>query len=118
MNKRFGFVGLALLVCAGISLAMPAGKTGSWSGVVVDNLCGAKDAAKSSADAGACAKKCVEGMGAKYALYDSASKKVYVLDPQDKAAEHAGHKVNVKGTLDEATETITVTSITMPKASN
>lgn len=116
MNKRFGFVGLALLVCAGISLAMPAGKTGSWSGVVVDNMCGAKDADKN--DGGACTKKCVEGMGAKYALYDSADKKVYILDPQDKAAEHAGHKVNVKGTLDAATETITMTSITMPQAAH
>jgi len=42
-------------------------------------------------------------------LYNPADKKVYVLDPQDKAAAHSGHHVKVQGTVDG--ETIKVTSI-------
>jgi hypothetical protein len=46
-------------------------------------------------------------------LYDEATKKVYVLEPQDKADGHAGHEVTVKGTLDG--DTIHVTSLEMNK---
>src|SRR2546422_100741 len=54
-----------------------------------------------------------KNMGAKYALYEPGDKKVYVLDPQDKAAAHAGHHVTVKGTVDG--DTIKVSSIEMAK---
>jgi hypothetical protein len=101
---------VALLFVAGLTLA-GEGKSGSWSGYVTDTICGAEGA---SADHASCAKKCVEEHGAKYALYNTADKKVYVLDPQDKVAEHAGHEVTIKGTLDG--ETIHVTSISMNEA--
>jgi hypothetical protein len=41
--------------------------------------------------------------GAKYVFVNDADKKVYVVDAQDKVADHAGHHVIVKGTVDGGT---------------
>lgn len=106
MSKRLLICAIALFIAATMSLAV--GKEGSWTGWITDTHCGAKGDSAKHAN---CAKKCVEGMGAKYALYNPADKKVYGLDPQDKAAAHAGHNVTVKGTVEG--DTIKVTSIEM-----
>jgi hypothetical protein len=34
---------------------------------------------------------------------NDADKKVYLVDAQDKVAEHAGHHVTVKGTVEDGT---------------
>lgn len=106
---------LLMIAVAGFFLATFAftaqkekSKSGTWSGWVTDTSCGAKGA---NAEHAACARKCVNERGAKYALYDSSDKKLYILDPQDKAAPHAGHEVTVNGTLEG--DTIHVTSIAM-----
>lgn len=114
MVNRLMMCAVALLFVAGLTAATPKddAKAGSWSGIVVDNMCGAKDAVAGKAE---CTKKCVGEHGAKLALYNTADKKVYVLDPQEKAAGHEGHSVTVKGTVDG--DTIHVTSLTMNKAS-
>ena len=57
-----------------------------------------------------CTAKCVKA-GGKYVLYNAAAKKVYALDDQTKPEQFAGQKVKVTGTLDEATETIHITTI-------
>lgn len=106
MTKRLLVCAVAVLLVAGLSLAASQAKEDSWTGWVTDTHCGAKGQSAKHAD---CAKKCVEGMGAKYALYTPADKKVYVLDPQDKAAAHAGDHVTVKGTVEG--DTIKITSI-------
>jgi hypothetical protein len=115
MMKRFLMGAAVVLLAAGIGMAqdkpMAKAKTMTWHGWVTDTECGAKGANAKHAD---CAAKCVKEKGAKYALYNTADKKVYVLDNQEEAAEHAGHHVTVKGTLDG--DTIHVASITMPKA--
>jgi hypothetical protein len=113
MARRLMVCMAALLFVAGIAFTgqKDTGKAGSWSGVITDDMCGAKGA---KAEHAACASKCVKEHGAKYALYNTADKKVYILDPQDKAAEHAGHEVTVAGTLDGST--IHVSSITMKSA--
>lgn len=114
MTKRLLICSLALVLVAGITLASPKGKDGSWTGWVTDTMCGAKGAAAKHAD---CANKCVKEHGAKYALYNPADKKVYTLDSQEKLAEHAGHFVKVTGSVDA--DTIKVKSIEMapePKA--
>ena len=108
MAKRLLIVVIALAFVANLTWAAGAAKDSSWVGWVTDTHCGAKGANAKHAD---CAKKCVESQGAKYALYTPADKKVYVLDPQDKAAEHAGHHVKVTGTVEG--ETIKVKSIEM-----
>jgi len=109
MGKRLLVSVMVLLFAASLTLAGgKEKKDGSWVGWVTDTHCGAKGANAKHAD---CAKKCVESQGAKYALYTPADKKVYVLEPQDKAAEHAGHHVKVTGSVDG--ETIQVKSIEM-----
>lgn len=110
MTKRLLICGFALLVVASLNLAAGSGKEGSWTGWVTDTQCGAKGDNVAHA---ACAKKCVEEKGAKYALYNQVDKKVYVLDAQDKAAAHAGHHVTVKGSVEG--DTIKVSSIEMVK---
>ena len=53
---------------------------------------------------------CVKN-GAKYVLFNAASKTVYQLDDQKKPGQFAGAKVAVTGTLDASTKTIHVTGI-------
>ncbi len=111
MIKRILMCGVAILFAASLSMAGPKDKAksgGSWHGWITDSECGAKG---DNADHAACLKKCVAEKGAKYALYNTADKKVYIIDPQDLAAAHAAHHVVVKGTLEG--DTIHATSITM-----
>jgi hypothetical protein len=111
MVKRLMFCTAALLFVGGMALAgQDMAKKGTWSGVITNDMCGAKDASAAKAD---CTKTCVKEHGAKYALYNPADKKVYVLDPQDKAAGHEGHNVTVTGTVDGST--IHVDTLTMAK---
>jgi Protein of unknown function (DUF5818) len=113
MLKRMMLCTAALAFAGSLTVAgQDMGKSGTWSGVITDDMCGAKDASPAKAE---CTKTCVKDHGAKYALYDPADKKVYILDPQDKAAGHEGHTVTVKGTLDG--DTIHVESLTMAKKS-
>ena len=102
MTKRLLICSLALVLLAGASLSSP--KDATWTGWVTDSMCGYK-----GADHADCAKKCVTGHGAKYALYTPEDKKMYTLDPQGKMAEHAGQYVKVTGTIDG--ETIKVKTI-------
>jgi len=113
MLKRVLLSVAALALVGGLTFASPgAGKSGTWSGVITNDMCGAKDASPDKAE---CTKMCVKEHGAKYALYNPADKKVYVLDPQSKAEGHEGHTVTVKGTLDG--DTIHVDSLTMANGS-
>jgi len=98
MHKRLGILFVVVLVAAGLSLAAgEKAKDTAYVGWVTDDHCNAKGAKEGHAD---CATKCVKDHGAKYALVTPSDGKVYVLDPQDKAAEHAGHHVKVTGTVD------------------
>jgi hypothetical protein len=108
MSKRLAVVVVALCVAAGLTLAAANAAEGSWTGWITDSHCGAKGDSAKHAD---CAKKCVSGQGAKWALYNPSDKKVYILDPQSTAEGHAGHYVTVKGTVEG--DTIKVTSIEM-----
>jgi hypothetical protein len=98
MHKRLGILFVVVLVAAGLTLAAgEKAKDTAYVGWVTDDHCNAKGAKEGHAD---CATKCVKDHGAKYALVTPSDGKVYVLDPQDKAAEHAGHHVKVTGTVD------------------
>jgi hypothetical protein len=75
-----------------------------FSGYVIDEKCSAKPAMKGNE---ACARKCLKDGSPAVLL--SSDAKVYKLDDQSKAAEHAGHKVKIVGTLNG--DTIKVESI-------
>ena len=77
-----------------------------FTGEIMDSLCAKAgshdpmmhDMKSMGSDKSSCTAQCIK-LGAKYVLYDSAKQAIYQLDDQDKAAEFAGHKVQVSGTL-------------------
>ncbi len=94
---------LALLFFLAVCRAAGSSKEGTWMGAVTATRCGTRDHAGDPAE---CVKRCVS-MGARYALLTDGQ--VYVLNPQDKAVEYAGHEVKVTGVLKGST--IRITSI-------
>jgi len=91
MNKR-------LILCAAVLLAAgwaAASQEGSWSGVITDTHCGKRDT-----HTAACVNVCVKEKGARYALASAENGKLYILEPQEKAASLANENVKVTGTLE------------------
>jgi hypothetical protein len=112
MMKRFAVTAAAVVLSAGLSFAAAnaakkqekkAPKEKTFYGVVTDTHCGTH---QHMGDPATCIKKCVSE-GAKYAL--ASHGKVYVLDPQEMAAEHPAQHVRVMGMLEG--DTITASSI-------
>ena len=97
MKRGIALLALGLLLSAGVMAA-------DFNGYVIDETCAAKPAMKGNE---ACARKCIKGGSPAVLL--TADAKVYKLDDQAKAVEHAGHKVKVTGNLDG--DTIKVDSI-------
>ncbi len=105
MKSRFT-AGIALtLFTAALAMAADSSLTG-W---IADSKCGAKAAHEGARD---CTLKCVKE-GAKYVFVNDEDKKVYVIDAQDKVADHAGHHVKVSGTVEG--DTLKLSSIEMVK---
>ena len=107
-------LGSAALVL--FAVGSSAAANGTYSGQIMDSACaqmGSHDAMATGHGvkaAKACTLSCVKA-GAKFVLYDAASKKIYKLDDQQKPIQFAGEKVKVTGTLDKATNTIHVADI-------
>ena len=100
---------LGLLVVAALTVASPSH---SFTGTITDSMCPTGDHSKmrmGSTDA-ECTEACVRMHGASYVLYDG--KTTYSLSDQKTPEKFAGTKVKVFGTLDAATQTIRVGSIT------
>ncbi len=115
MKQKLLALGSAVLVLLAVGFSAAADRT--YSGEITDSSCalmGSHDGMikgnASVKDAKTCTLACVKA-GAKFVLYDAASKKVYKLDDQQKPVQFAGEKVKVAGTLDKATSTIHVTDI-------
>lgn len=104
MRKLSIAVGLVLLLSM-LALAAGSGKQGTWSGWIGDAKCGSRVKAD-------CAKKCVDA-GEKAVFVSEKDKAVYQIANQDAVKAHAGHHVEVKGTLDK--DTMTVSQVTMLK---
>jgi hypothetical protein len=97
MKRVIALFALGLPLAAGVFAA-------DFSGYVIDQTCASKPAMKGNE---ACARKCIKG-GAPAVLLTTDAK-VYKLDDQAKAVEHAGHKVKVTGAVDG--DTIKIESI-------
>ena len=99
MTKRF-VIAMAVAVFAG-ALSLPAaesGETQTLKGYVTDTWCGLNRVSRPPT--AECTLKCVRDQHAKYALFNFADKKVYILNPQGEAAKYAGQTVVVQGTVD------------------
>jgi Protein of unknown function (DUF5818) len=107
MKKLVSRILVGALIVGAATFALAA-DMGTWSGWITDTACAAKGASASHAE---CATKCVKEKGAKWALYNSADKSVWVLSDQEGAAKMVGKEVTVKGTADASTKTITVSSM-------
>jgi len=105
--RRIVYLGLAVLLAAGLSLAVPKSGSKTFMGNISDSMCGLKHMMPGKSDKD-CTLECVKG-GSKYVLADPATGKVYQLSDQKKPEEFAGQKVKVTGTLKG--DAITVTSI-------
>jgi len=101
MKKRL-ILSASVLLAAGWAIA--GGQEGSWMGVITDTHCGYK-----ASHTAACVNMCVADKGAKFALANTETGKLYILQPQEKAASLANENVKVTGTLDG--DTIQVKSI-------
>jgi hypothetical protein len=84
-----------ILFGALVTVLSIAGAAADFSGYVIDESCAAKPAMKGNE---ACARKCIKGGSPAVLL--TADAKVYKLDDQARAVEHAGHKVIVTGKLE------------------
>jgi hypothetical protein len=104
-------IGIVLALAIGLATAAfaqaPASTEGQWTGYITDTHCGAKGAVKDHT--AACVEKCMKS-GSKAQIANEGDKQTYNLDSFDKVKDLMGHKVTVKGTLDEKTHTITVAS--------
>jgi hypothetical protein len=87
----------------------------TFVGVISDGQCAVKGShkevmAKAKVNTAAnCVKGCARRYG--YVLYVPSTKKIYKLSDQERPAELAARKVRIKGALDQATQTIYVSSI-------
>jgi hypothetical protein len=87
----------------------------TFVGVITDGQCAVKGShkevmAKAKVNTAA---NCVKGCARRYwyVLYVPSTKKIYKLSDQERPAELAARKVRIKGALDQATQTIYVSSI-------
>jgi hypothetical protein len=101
---------LVLAVVLGFGLTtLASAQDGSWTGWVTDDHCGAAGAKAAHAD---CAVKCVKEKGAKWAVYNTTDKSMFILSGDDAMiAKMAAKEVTIKGTMDKEKKMITVTSM-------
>ncbi len=92
-----------------IAFAATAAYAETWSGTISDANCGAKHL-DASAKSIACVEKCVKGGAAP--VFVTSDGKVLKIANADAVMAHLGHKVDLTGTLNG--DTITVSSVKMP----
>lgn len=97
MTKRSLAAGAMLFFAGSLMLFAANRPEQTWQGYVTDTYCGFNRVNK--APTKSCTLECIKNEHAKYAFYNFADKKVYVLNPQVEAAKYAGKTVTVKGTV-------------------
>lgn len=110
--RRFAFALLVVIVLAG-SLSLQGAET--WKGSIGDKMCGAKHM---GADAVKCTTACVK-KGSAYILV--VGDKTYDIDNAkdekvaSELAKHAGHNVEVTGTMSKDGKAVKIDAIKMGK---
>jgi hypothetical protein len=109
MKKTVFALGLVLVLLAALPAA--AGEKGSWKGWIADANCAAKQGADkvASADHAGCAANCIKGGGEAVFVSDGT---VYKVKNQEKVTGHAGHHVELSGTMHKD-KTLTVDNVKM-----
>ena len=92
------FLSIALVAVVR-SAPAASGKVETWKGYVTDTWCGVDRERKPPT--AECTHDCVQAGRGRYAFYNFADGKVYVLNPQDQAAKYAGQRVTLSGTVDD-----------------
>jgi Protein of unknown function (DUF5818) len=111
MKKLVVSIGACLLLTSGFGVA----KDTMFKGEIMDEACAKLGGHESmfkkmgTNDPKVCTEACIKG-GSKYVLFN-ADKTFYELSDQKKPASFAGQKVEVTGTLNQATKAIHVTDI-------
>lgn len=101
---------LAGAICMGAAF-VGAADTTSINGWISDSMCAAKHAGTN----GACAKKCIESMGAKPVFVDEAKKEVWQIDNPDAVKGHYGEKVTISASTNADKKTVHIDSVTAAK---
>lgn len=104
---RISNVLLTMFLAASLHAGQPISNgVSALTGEVMDSFCAKngshdqmmQDMKSMGHDKTSCSTQCVR-LGAKYVFVDSAKQAIYQLDDQEKAAEFAGQKVRISGTL-------------------
>lgn len=99
-----------------VSFAFARGKSGTFTGEIMDKQCAQMQShdnmmkSMGAHNAKECALACVKN-GDKFALFDSATKKVYLIDNDKKVREYAGQRVQITGSFDDDAGTLQVKSV-------
>ncbi|HEV2381991.1 MAG TPA: hypothetical protein VG206_19650 [Terriglobia bacterium] len=97
MTKRLVIAVAAAMIAGALSLSAANDEAQTLKGYVTDTYCGFNRV--SMPPTKECTLKCVKDDHAKYAFFNFADKKVYILNPQSEAEKYAGQTVVVKGTV-------------------
>jgi len=112
----------AMLAIASVSISSGvAGDKGTmFQGEIMDRQCALMHShdnmmkAEGASDAKDCALKCVKN-GDSFALFDSASNNVYVIEDSKRVQPFAGEHVQVIGSYDKDSEVLKIKSISAAK---
>src|SRR5579863_7627139 len=97
MARRLLIVFVALILAGALGAAAANEETQTMKGYVTDTYCGLNRVSRPPTKE--CTLKCIKEDNAKYAFFNFADKKVYILNPQSEAAKYAGETVVVTGTV-------------------
>ena len=109
-------VGVITVFSISLSVAGARDKSSSFDGEIMDRMCAQMHShanmmkGEGATNAKDCALKCTKN-GDKFALFDAANNKVYVIDDDKKVEAFAGQKVHIVGSYDDDSETLKIKSI-------
>ena len=114
MKRITGLMVIAMVVSAAV-VCLPAAET--LKGSIGDKMCGADH---HGTEAVKCTTACVKNMNSAYVFIVSKDKVLDIENQKDakvaaELAKHAGHSVEVTGTMSKDGKSVKIDSIAMPK---